>query len=37
MKSSLLLVLLAAVGLASSASAATIYKCAAPTGGTVYS
>ena len=37
MKSSLLLVLLAAVGLASSASAATIYKCAGPTGATVYS
>ena len=37
MKSSLLWVLLAATGLASSATAGTIYKCAAPTGGTVYS
>ncbi len=37
MKSSLLLILLAAAGFASSASAGAIYKCAAPTGGTVYS
>ena len=37
MKSSLLLILLAAAGLASTASAGTIYKCAGPTGSTVYS
>jgi uncharacterized protein DUF4124 len=37
MKSMLLLVLLAAAGLASSASAGSIYKCAGPTGATVYS
>ncbi|HEX5122468.1 MAG TPA: DUF4124 domain-containing protein [Rhodanobacteraceae bacterium] len=37
MKSSLLLILLMAAGLASSASAGTIYKCAGPTGATVYS
>ena len=37
MKSSLLLILLAAAGLASTASAGTIYKCAGPTGATVYS
>jgi len=37
MKSLLLLILLAAAGLASTASAGAIYKCAAPTGGTVYS
>jgi hypothetical protein len=37
MKSSLLLILLALAGLASSASAGTIYKCAGPTGATVYS
>lgn len=37
MKSSLLLFLLAAAGLASTASAGSIYKCAGPTGATVYS
>ena len=37
MKSSLLLVLLAVAGLASSASAGPIYKCAGPTGATVFS
>jgi uncharacterized protein DUF4124 len=37
MKSLLLLVLLAAAGFAASASAGPIYKCAGPTGGTVYS
>jgi hypothetical protein len=37
MKSSLLLFLLAAAGLASSAHAGPIYKCAGPTGATVYS
>jgi uncharacterized protein DUF4124 len=37
MKSSLLLILLAAAGLASTASAGTIYKCAGPTGAIVFS
>jgi hypothetical protein len=37
MKSSLLLVLLAAAGFAASASAGNIYKCAGPTGATVFS
>lgn len=37
MKSSLLLILLAGAGLASSAAAGPIYKCAGPTGGTVFS
>ena len=37
MKSSLLLFLVATAGLASSASAGSIYKCAGPTGATVYS
>jgi hypothetical protein len=37
MKSSLFLILLAAAGLASSASAGPIYKCAGPTGATVFS
>lgn len=37
MKSSLLLFLIAAAGLASSAAAGPIYKCAGPTGATVFS
>lgn len=37
MKSSLLLILLAGAGFASSALAGPIYKCAGPTGATVYS
>ena len=37
MKSLLLLVLIAAAGLASTAAAGPIYKCAGPTGATVYS
>src|SRR5215467_9001934 len=37
MKSSLLLILLAAAGLASPAWAGPIYKCAGPTGATVFS